>query len=76
MANKSAIKILVLDDDQFTLKLLARMLENSGYTTVSICDNGRAALESVDRPGAQPDVILLDLNMPEMDGVEFVRHLA
>src|SRR3989338_9230356 len=76
MANKSAIKILVLDDDQFTLKLLARMLENSGYTTVSICDNGRASLESVDRPGAQPDVILLDLNMPEMDGVEFVRHLA
>ena len=76
MTNKAKIKILVLDDDQFTLKLLARMLENSGYTAVSTCDNGRAGLELVDGPGAQPDVILLDLNMPEMDGVEFVRHLV
>ena len=76
MTNNSIIKILVLDDDSFTLKLLARMLENSGYTTVSTCDNGRAALELVDNPGAHPDLILLDLNMPEMDGVEFVRHLV
>ena len=76
MTNKSVIKILVLDDDSFTLKLLARMLENSGYTAVSTCDNGRAALELVDSQGAQPDIILLDLNMPEMDGVEFVRHLV
>ena len=76
MTNKSIIKILVLDDDQFTLKLFVRMLENSGYTTVVTCDNGRAALELVDTQGAHPDLILLDLNMPEMDGVEFVRHLV
>ena len=76
MVNQSAIRILVLDDDSFTLKLLARMLENLGYTAVSTRDNGRAALELVDSPDAHPDLILLDLNMPEMDGVEFVRHLA
>jgi len=76
VTNKSIIKILVLDDDQFTLKLFVRMLENSGYTTVATCDNGRAALELVDTQGAHPDLILLDLNMPEMDGVEFVRHLV
>jgi len=76
VTNKSIIKILVLDDDPFTLKLLARMLENSGYSAVSTCDNGRAALELVDSPGVSPDLILLDLNMPEMDGVEFVRHLV
>ena len=76
MVNKSAIKILVLDDDPFALKLLSRMLENLGYTAVSTCDNGRTALELVDNPGNRPDLILLDLNMPEMDGVEFVRHLV
>ncbi len=76
MINNSTIKILVLDDDPFALKLLTRMLENSGCTAVSTCDNGCAALELIDRQGVHPNLILLDLNMPEMDGVEFVRHLV
>lgn len=69
------IRILVLDDDQFILKLLVRMLANLGYTSVSTCDSGQAALASIDSPQGAPDLILLDLNMPEMDGLEFVRHL-
>lgn len=76
MLNKSAIKILVLDDESFMLKLLDRMLENLGFTSVTTCDNGRAALELVDSPDSPPDLILLDINMPEMDGIEFVRHLV
>ena len=74
--NKSAIRVLVLDDEPFMLKLLARMLANLGYATVSTFDSGRAALEQVDDPGNSPDLILLDLNMPEMDGVEFTRRLV
>lgn len=76
MPIKSAIKILVLDDEPFMLKLLARMLANLGYTSVSIFDNGSAALEQVDDPDHSPNLILLDLNMPEMDGVEFARRLV
>ncbi|MFA5170933.1 MAG: EAL domain-containing response regulator [Sulfuriferula sp.] len=76
MVNKSAIKILVLDDESFMLKLLARMLVNLGFSSVTTRDSGRAALELVDNPDSHPDMILLDINMPEMDGVEFVRHLV
>lgn len=74
--NNPAIKILVLDDEPFMLKLLARMLANLGITSVRTCDNGRAALMLVDNPEYHPDLILLDINMPHMDGVEFVRHLV
>ena len=74
MVERSAVKILVLDDESFMLKLLNRILSNLGYTAVTLCDSGRAALERIVE-GA-PDVILLDLNMPEMDGIEFVRHLV
>jgi EAL domain-containing protein (putative c-di-GMP-specific phosphodiesterase class I)/CheY-like chemotaxis protein len=74
--NKSAIRILALDDEPFMLKLLARMLANLGYTQVSTFDSGRAALEQVDDAERCPDLILLDLNMPEMDGVEFARRLV
>ena len=76
MTEKSAIHILIVDDDPLILKLLSRMLVNQGFTPAATCDSGRAALEWMDGSGGQPDLILLDLNMPEMDGVEFVRHLV
>lgn len=76
MAEKPAINILVLDDEPLMLKLLARILANLGFSSVSTSVNGHAALASLDGPGNHPDLILLDLNMPEMDGVEFVRHLV
>ena len=76
MTGKSAIRILALDDEPLMLKLLGHMLANLGFTHVITCDNGHAALEYVDSPDKCPDLILLDLNMPEMDGVEFVRKLV
>jgi EAL domain-containing protein (putative c-di-GMP-specific phosphodiesterase class I)/FixJ family two-component response regulator len=76
MVEKSTIRIMVLDDEPFMLKLLARMLTNLGITRVTTCDSGRIALESFESPNTPPDLILLDLNMPEMDGIEFVRHLV
>ncbi|WP_333874669.1 EAL domain-containing response regulator [Methylobacter sp.] len=76
MIEKSIIKILALDDETFMLKLLGRMLANLGFSQVTTCDSGFDALEWIDRPDNSPDIILLDLNMPEMDGVEFVRHLV
>jgi EAL domain-containing protein (putative c-di-GMP-specific phosphodiesterase class I)/FixJ family two-component response regulator len=76
MVDKSAIRILVLDDDLFMLKLLGLVLANLGFSQVTTCDSGRGALEWIDSPNSPPDLILLDLNMPEMDGIEFVRHLV
>lgn len=75
MAEKSTVRILVLDDEPFMLKLLSHMLANLGFTLVTVCDSGQAALASFNGLDGPPDLILLDLNMPEMDGAEFVRHL-
>lgn len=76
MVDPSKIKIMVLDDDTFMLKLLSKMLQKQGFTSVSVHDNGRDALNQVDDAVSRPDLILLDLNMPEMDGIEFVRYLV
>ncbi|MDP2169369.1 MAG: EAL domain-containing response regulator [Rhodocyclaceae bacterium] len=69
-------QILLLDDDPLACMLLERQLANLGYHAVSKFDSGKAALSSLDDPAGRPVLILLDLNMPEMDGIEFVRHLV
>lgn len=64
--------ILVVDDTPDNLKLLAKMLESQGYI-VRKSLSGRMALQAVDRN--PPDLILLDISMPEMNGYEICQHL-
>jgi PAS domain S-box-containing protein len=64
--------ILVIEDDQDTRTLLARLLREQGWA-VTEAANGCAGLESVAE--RSPDLILLDLMLPEMDGFEFVLEL-
>ena len=65
-------RVLVVEDDESTRKLLDRTLSRSGWI-VSEAENGIAALSRVKEN--TPDVILLDLMMPEMDGFEFLHQL-
>jgi PAS domain S-box-containing protein len=64
--------ILIVDDSRDSLELLNRILETRGYR-VRLATNGRLALNSV--AAKLPDLILLDVKMPEMDGYEVCRRL-
>jgi DNA-binding response OmpR family regulator len=65
-------KILIVDDEPFNVDYLEQELEDIGYTTVS-AKNGREALEKVALEA--PDLILLDVMMPIMDGLTACRIL-
>lgn len=64
--------ILIVDDNPKNLKVLQRMLEPQGYK-VRPANSGRLALRAASV--VQPDLILLDIDMPDMNGYEVCRHL-
>jgi CheY-like chemotaxis protein len=64
--------ILIADDDHRNRKLLETLLRADGYLVMAV-DSGQAVLDSV--ACERPDLILLDLMMPGMDGFEVVRRL-
>jgi DNA-binding response OmpR family regulator len=69
----TAKKILVVDDEPEVCTLMEHFLTGRGYE-VRIAENGRLGLLALDT--FTPDVVLLDMHMPEMDGVETLKRLA
>ncbi|MBT3322374.1 MAG: response regulator, partial [Anaerolineae bacterium] len=65
-------KILIIDDDLDTLRLVGLMLQKKGYE-IAAANNGKQGLLKVAED--IPDLILLDVMMPEMDGYEVARRL-
>lgn len=69
---KEKIKILIVDDEPDILEILKLNLQSEGYK-VSTAENGKKALKKVDK--INPDLIILDLMMPIMDGIETCERL-
>ena len=70
------LNYLVVDDEDFVLNLSVRILGKLGCEKVETANNGNVALEKIDSASEPFDIAICDLNMPEMDGVEFMRHAA
>ncbi len=70
--NASIKKVLVVDDEPDTLELVKLVLESGGFETV-LAANGMEALDKVGK--AKPDLILLDIMMPDMDGWDVFRKI-
>ncbi len=66
------LRVLVVEDDNHVRPVLARLIERGGFEVAQAAD-GHAALEML--PQVQPDLILLDIRMPGMDGYEVLRRI-
>ena|SRR5215469_8559690 len=64
-------KIVLVEDDDDTRTLLKFLLESEGYN-VTTADDGRRAMEIVE--SMQPDILITDLMMPKVSGLELIRH--
>ncbi|KEO53326.1 response regulator [Thioclava indica] len=69
------MQILVVDDEPLFLRLITTQLEGLGYNDVTTAQSGREALDRIQARAERFDLILLDIRMPEMDGVMLCRNI-
>lgn len=74
--NLAELNFLVVEDHEFQRNMALRILANLGATKVVWAADGRAALDIVNAKDTPIHIIISDLNMPGMDGMEFMRHLG
>ncbi len=67
-------QILVVDDNIPFSNMLKQLLEKEGYS-VKTAANGREAIELIEADKIRPDLIITDIIMPEMEGLEFIRKI-
>jgi CheY-like chemotaxis protein len=73
---RSALKVLVVDDDSFQLELMTDVLKGLGVLDVTTASSGSMALSKLGAHAERFNLVLLDLHMPAMDGFQFMETLA
>jgi CheY-like chemotaxis protein len=73
MARIMSKRVLIVDDDRVIQQLLEVNLELEGYDVVATASDGQEALEKIAK--LKPDIVILDIMMPKMDGMAVCRHL-
>ncbi|MFA9218326.1 MAG: EAL domain-containing protein [Sphingomonadaceae bacterium] len=74
--NINHLNFLLVEDHDFQRRALRRILTNLGASNISDAGDGVAALTAFQQDATPFDIWIIDLNMPGMDGMELVRHLA
>jgi EAL domain-containing protein (putative c-di-GMP-specific phosphodiesterase class I)/FixJ family two-component response regulator len=71
-----SLTVLVVDDEPIQRQIASRMLRTMTVGEVVETDDGARALEIIEARGSAVDLVICDLDMPKMDGMEFIRRLA
>lgn len=71
--NSDENRLLVVDDDEFNRSMISRLLKKEGYSNFDIAENGFVALRKIRENDY--DAIMLDIEMPELDGIEVLKEL-
>lgn len=72
----SNLRFLVVEDHEYQRRMLVQLLNSLGAQAVHSAEDGHAALQVLRDPDRPVDIVVSDLAMPEMDGMEFIRNLS
>lgn len=68
-----SLRILIVDDTRFLRMMLTDILTNSGYEVVGQAENGLIGIEKFKE--LRPDIVMMDISMPEMDGIQALKEI-
>ncbi len=71
----SSLNVMAVEDEAFSQKVIAKVLEEVGVASVTVAGNGAEALDKLAQAEPKIDLVVCDIEMPEMGGYEFVRQV-
>lgn len=73
MRKSAHSRVLVVDDDEITRHIMQRILTSQGFTDVTLCSCATEGLAAINAEPEAFDIFFLDMNLPEMNALEFVQ---
>jgi YesN/AraC family two-component response regulator len=71
-----SMHVLLVDDDEFMLELIADMLRDLGISSITTAADGRRGIAAFQSAMRAPDIVICDINMPDTDGFQMMELLA
>ena len=75
MTDLASVSVLVIDDQELARRAVTAVLGKIGVTRITITENGAQAIERLKAAETKIDLIICDIDMPEMTGWEFIREI-
>jgi CheY-like chemotaxis protein len=71
-----ALKVMIIDDDEFQIEFVSELLSELGISQIISASGGKSGLTIFDKAQPKPDLLICDIQMPDIDGFEFMRALG
>lgn len=70
------LSVLIVDDDEFQVDFVSDLLNDMGISRITTATGGKDGLRAFDKANPKPDLLLCDIQMPDIDGFEFMKAMG
>jgi CheY-like chemotaxis protein len=70
------LKVMIIDDDEFQVEFVSDLLNELGVSDIITANGGKNGLATFDKAQRKPDLLICDIQMPDIDGFEFMKAMG
>ena len=76
MISNAALNVMIIDDDDFQIEFVTEQLQALGIAHIVTANSGKSGLSIFDQAQAKPDLLICDIQMPDIDGFELMKAMS